>query len=104
MMTLRVPTSRSRRANGVSPRATPSTVTFAPLGTDRTSKRPGFVLGASGAWGAWSALGAGASGAFGAAPAAFWEALAAPEAPWPWIGALAMVCGGPDWSALGRAI
>ena len=41
--TLRVPTSRSRRASGVTPLATPSTATLAPLGVDLTSRRPTFA-------------------------------------------------------------
>ena len=38
--TVRDPSSRSRNASGVTPRGTPSTVTVAPLGLERTNKRP----------------------------------------------------------------
>ena len=45
---VREPSSRSRNANGVTPRATPSTSTLAPPGVVRTNKRPTFA-GAGGA-------------------------------------------------------
>src|SRR4051812_43732152 len=63
---VRVPISKSRSANGVTPRAAPSTDTLAPLGDDLTRRLPtvGAAAGAD-ADGAAPAGGGAADGAAG---------------------------------------
>ena len=119
IVTSRVPTSRSRSANGVTPLAMPSTDTLAPLGVDLTNRRPtlaaaldaagaGVVADALGAFcgvGALGTRGAGTAGA-GSAPFATGTLWAGPGAAAgdSFLGALAIVSGVPECNALGRAI
>ena len=95
----------------------PLTETLAPLGVDLTSRRPTLAtaLGAAGAGGAALGVfcGVGALGSRGAATDGAGSAAFATGTLWAeagaaagdsFLGALAIVSGGPDCNALGRAM